>query len=107
MAGSGDALLAFSASATWDGRLDDVSIIELNGGLVDQWMDFEVASPTDVGVDGGAETIIEMDITKDGTYIEIEMAVESDNVGGVFLPETFWVGHRVIRPGLQRAASSN
>ena len=107
VAGSGDALLAFSASATWDGTLDDVSIIELDGGLVDQWMDFEVSAPTEVGKDGGVETIVEMDIEKDGTYVEVEMSVESDNVGGVFLPETIWVGHRVIRPGLQRAASSN
>ncbi len=107
VAGSGDALLAFSASATWDGTLDDVSIIELDGGLVDQWMDFEVSAPTEVGKDGGVETIIEMDISEDGTYIEVEMSVDSDNVAGIFLPETFWVGHRVIRPGLQRSASSN
>lgn len=107
VAGSGDALLAFSASATWDGTLDDVSIIELDGGLVDQWMDFEEGAPSDVGSDGGAETIVEMDIEVQGTYVEVEMLIESDNVTGVFLLESFWIGHRVIRPGLQRAASSN
>lgn len=107
VAGSSDALLAFSASATWDGTLDDVSIIELDGGLVDQWMDFEVSAPTVVGKDGGVETIIKMDVSASGTYVEVEMAVESDNVAGIFLPESFSIGHRVIRPGLQRAASSN
>ncbi len=106
VAGSGDALLAFSASGSWDGTLDDVTIKEMDGVLRDQEMIFDEASPTIVGPDGGKETIVEMDISGFGTYIEVEVIVDSDAVGGVFLPESLWIGHRLVRPGVQRDAAS-
>ncbi len=98
--------------------IDGVQTQVFSGGsLVNQSMAFSESAPTMVGADGGAETIIEMDVGvlpdsngkskgSGGTYIEVEMLVDSDNVTGVFLPELFRVGHRVIRPGLQRDASS-
>jgi len=76
------------------------------GALADQSMAFSASAPTAVGSDGGAETIIEMDLSAYGTYIEVEMSVDSNNVTGVFLPESFWIGHRVVRAGLQREAAS-
>lgn len=102
VAGSGDALLAFSADGTWDGTLDDVSISEMDGALRDQEMVFDVAAPATVGPDGGFESVVEMDINAQGTYIEVEITVDSDEITGVFLPESFWAGYRLIRPGAER-----
>ena len=99
-------LLAFSSSSTWDGTLDDVIISEMDGVLRDQEMIFDAVAPTALGPDGGVETLIEMDISGQGTTIEVELIVKSDGIGGVFLPESLWVGHRLVRPGLQRAAES-
>ncbi|KKL97823.1 hypothetical protein LCGC14_1830570 [marine sediment metagenome] len=89
-----------------------------SGALVDQSVAFSASAPTEVGSDGGAETIIEMDVGvlpdvngnskgSSGTYIEVEISVDSDDVTGIFLPESFWIGHRVIRAGLQRSALSS
>ena len=110
-----------SFSGTMKVFIDGVQtrVLDSSSALILQSLAFSEDAPTSVGADGGQETIVVMDIgvlpgkddpTKSrgssGTYIEVEIAVDSDDVTGVFLPESFWIGHRVTRPGLQRAASS-
>jgi hypothetical protein len=72
------------------------------GVLTDQELAFSADAPT-LTPD---ETIVEMDINAQGTYIQVELEIESDAITGVFLPETIFVGARVLRPGRQRNAST-
>jgi hypothetical protein len=52
------------------------------------------------------ESLIEVDIDAHGTFIQVELEVQSDEITGVFLPESLSIGARVLRPGRQREAST-
>jgi len=51
------------------------------------------------------ESIIEMDVTGHGTYIEIELTVDSDDITGIWLPETIEVHYRPIRTAKGRSGA--
>lgn len=51
-----------------------------------------------------AESVEEADINAHGTSIEVEITVDSDDISGIFLPESIEVHGRVIRPALSRGA---
>lgn len=53
-----------------------------------------------------AEQVEEADIEKIGTSIEIELVLNSDDVTGIFLPETIEIHGRVIRQSKSRTAET-
>lgn len=67
--------------------------------------DQELAFSVDAPVTSPDEALVEMDISAVGTFIQVELEVDSDAITGVFLPESIIVGARVLRPGRQRDAS--
>jgi hypothetical protein len=70
--------------------------------LVDQAYAFSHAAP----LASPDETLVEMDVNAVGTFIEVELEVDSDAITGVFLPEVIAVGCRILRPGRQRDAGT-
>jgi len=77
------------------------------GVLTNQAVTFTKAAPTFYPAGSEAETLLEMDINARGTFIVIELAVDSDDITGVFLIESAMVGRRTIRPGRQQGASTS
>jgi len=53
-----------------------------------------------------AEQVEEADIEKVGTSIEIELVLNSDDITGIFLPETIEIHGRVIRQSKSRVAET-
>jgi len=77
------------------------------GALVDQEVTFTQAAPTFYPEDAEAETLLEVDCDAQGTFIVVELEVDSDDITGVFLPESVWVGRRTIKAGRQRGANTS
>lgn len=55
---------------------------------------------------GLEETLLEADISAAGTFIEVELTIDSDQVDGVFLPEGLEVHIRPIRGVIQQGAEA-
>lgn len=53
------------------------------------------------------ETEVEADISANGTYIEVELTVTSNNVSGLFLPEELEVHYRPIRQARATVAAES
>jgi len=74
--------------------------------LGDQAVTFTQAAPVFYPSGSEAETILEVDLDAYGTFIVVELDVDSDDITGVFLVESIWVGRQTIRAGKQLAASA-
>lgn len=77
-------------------------IYDSSSALVDQTVVFVQAAPAR----SPTETILQCDLTGDGTYIEAEILVDSDDVQGVFLPELVEVHYQPLRKARQGDAES-
>jgi len=77
-----------------------------SGAQVDQSVTFVQAAPVFYPTDSEAETILEVDCDACGTFIVVELEVDSDDITGVFLVESVRIGRHTIRPGKQLGASA-
>lgn len=53
------------------------------------------------------ETLVEADINAKGSYIEVDLTVNSNDVGGVFLPEELEIHYRALRQARQTVAAES
>lgn len=73
-----------------------------SGTMVDQEVTFTGSAPTAPP----AESILQVDITKPGTYIEVELQCASNGVTGSFMPESVEVHYIPLRRARQGEAAS-
>ena len=72
------------------------------GSKLDQEVVFTEAAPTDPP----AETILQIDVSAKGTYIEIELECDSDDVFGTFLPESIEIHYVPVRKARRGEATA-
>lgn len=65
-----------------------------DGDLQDQTIEFTESAPTS---NDPVESLLEADISAKGTYIEVQISVDSTDVTGIFLPESIEVHARPLR----------
>jgi len=83
--------------------VDGVQTRVYSGGvLVDQVAVITKAAPTTSPI----EDVVEMSLAAQGTSIEVEMAVDSDDVTGVFLPELVELHYIPLRKAKGRGAEA-
>lgn len=69
---------------------------------IDQTITIVRAAP----ISSPAEQVEEADISAVGTYVEVEIAIDSDDLTGVFLPESIELHGHVIRQTKSRTAET-
>ena len=68
-----------------------------DGSKTDQEVTVTMAAPVMVDDQTSVETIVEGSLMAQGTYIEVEISVDSDDITGVFLPETVEIHYLPVR----------
>jgi len=78
-------------------------IFDASSNKVDQTIVIAKAAPSI----SPEETLVEADIDGQGSYIEVELTVTSNNITGVFLPEELDIHYRPLRQARQTVAAES
>jgi hypothetical protein len=90
----------FTVTVFVDGA--QTTIFDANGNKIPQTITFTQPTPTLPPI----ETMVEASIQAQGTYIEVQMDINSNNITGIFLPAELEVHFYPLRRARERTAQS-